>query len=180
MKPDPRKLLRAAAMACVLLACSGGGALADEAAANVPKAAPLAVGDAAPLVTLADQHGGTVHVDAATRLVLFTRDTDGGAFVKDALADGGTDTLASAGAVYLSDVSRMPGLVRSMFAMPSLKKRPYAVGLDDKGDATASLPFRDGFATVLTLDGGKVTAISFVASVADVRAALAAKAPAPK
>ena len=158
------------------LACAGAllVAVAAPGAAPVAAAAPtvLVVGDALPALSLRDQNDAAVRIDASTKILLFTRDMGGGGLVKQALAEGGKDTLAAAGAVYVSDVSGMPSLVRRAFAMPSLRKRGYPVALDENGEATRSLPSAEGKCTVLSLDSGKITAITFVSTSAEVTAAL--------
>lgn len=133
----------------------------------------LAVGDSLPALVLHDQNGAEVKVDAGTRLLLLTRDMDGGGVVKEALAEGGKEKLAASGAVYVSDVSRMPGFVRSAFAMPSLRKRPYPVLLDESGDITKTLPWVEGQATLLTLEAGKIVAVTTLPTAAALTAALA-------
>lgn len=138
---------------------------------------PLAVGDALPAIALHDQNGAGLGVDAATRVVVFTRDMEGGKITKEAFVDGGREALAKANAVYLSDVSRMPALVRSMFAMPAMRKRPYPVAIDESGQATAALPWQEGKVTILTLENTKITAVSFAATSAEVAAALDMEKP---
>lgn len=161
------------AMIVSVLLAVGAQATAAEPAAQ-PQAVPptVAVGDSLPALPLRDQHDAEVRIDASTRIVLFTRDMDGGGFVKDALADNGSEMLKKAHAVYVSDVSRMPGFVRSTFALPSLRRREYPVVLDEGGTVTAALPYREGEATILALDAGKIAAVSFAKSAAEVTAAL--------
>jgi hypothetical protein len=148
-------------------------AAASAATAEPDKGPPsLSIGDPVPAIALRDQNGADLRVDPSTRVLVFTRDMDGGKLTKEAFAEDGRAILAKAGAVYLSDVSRMPALVRSMFAIPALKKRPYPVAFDESGEATAALPSHEGKVTILTLDAGRITAIAFAASAAEVRAAL--------
>lgn len=132
----------------------------------------LQVGDAMPPLVLQDQHGRPVTVDAGTKILLFTRDMDAGAVVKEALAADGTAVLAAGGAVYVSDVSGMPALVRSMFAMPALRRRSYPVALDEAGEATAGFPTEAGKATILRLDTGRIASISFSSSSGQLRSML--------
>lgn len=164
------------ACAVVVALLAVGVVLDDAALAADPPASQaaetVAVGDPMPSLSLNDQHGTPAVVDAATRVVLFTRDMDGGKLVKEVLADDGAAQLVAAGAVYVSDVSAMPGLIRSMFALPSLRKRPYSIVLDEEGRQTSALPGQEGRATVLTLDSGRITAVSFAGTTAEVRAAL--------
>jgi hypothetical protein len=147
-----RSMLRSPFLGVALL-CAAGAA-----------AEPLDVGAALPALELADQHGESRAIDAAVRIVLFSRDMDGGKVVREALerkGEGAAGLLAERDAVYVADVSRMPGLVRRMIALPRMRRRPYPVLLDEKGAATAAFPSRDGRATVLFLDGLRVTRIAY-------------------
>lgn len=164
-----RDTLHRLLLAAVLLAV-GAPVFADSGAAAAPHV--LAVGDAVPALALRDQHDADVQVDASTRVLLLTRDMTGGGLVKESLAENGKEMLTAAGAVYVSDVSRMPGLVLSAFALPSLRKRPYPIALDRSGDVTSVLPSADAKATVLSLDAGKIRAVTFAATSAEVTAAL--------
>jgi hypothetical protein len=104
---------------------------------------------------LPDQHGVSHRVDAAVRVLLLSRDMDGGAVVRGALEAKGAEAgafLAGLGAVYVADVSRMPGIVRRLFALPRMRSRPYPVLLDTTGEATAALPAEPGRASVLWLE----------------------------
>lgn len=146
------------------------GAFAGDEAAQA--AVTVKVGDAFPSLQLKDQHDAPVTIGPATRLVLFSRDMDGGGHVKEALAEDGRSRLEDRGAVYIADVSGMPGFVRSAFALPSMRKRPYPIALDETGSATASLPAEEGKATVLVLEDGRITSVTFAGSSADVLGAL--------
>jgi hypothetical protein len=136
-------------------------------------AEPLQVGMPLPALSLADQHDKPGPVGPDVRLLVITRDMDGGNIVKEALAQGGAATLAKADAVCISDISRMPGFVTSMFALPALKKRDYPVLLDRDGKATADFPYEENHVALVSTDGTKVTAVRFVATAKDLEAALA-------
>jgi len=164
-------VLAAALLAAPLgLAGSGGAARADESAAA---AASLAA------VTLEDQHGVARTVDASTRAVLFTSDMDAGDLVKAALAEGGAERLARAGAVYVADVSRMPGIIRRTMAEPAMRKRPYPMLLDREGEATKGWPRTEGQATLLVLDGLRVERTQMLPTADAVVSALDAVAAPP-
>ncbi len=125
--------------------------LAGPAAAQGPQVVP----DRLEAFELADQHGAPHRVDGSVKVVLLSRDMDGGAVVRGALEGKGERAgpfLAERGAVYVADVSRMPAIVRSLFALPRMRGRPYPVLLDTSGEVTAGLPSREGRATVLWLD----------------------------
>ena len=133
-------------------------AVAAALAASVPAPAqgPSVVPAALEPLALPDQHGEARAVDASVRILVLSRDMDGGAVVREALerqGDGAAAFLAARGAVYVADVSRMPGLVRRLIALPRMRGRPYPVLLDEQGAATAALPAQEGRATVLWLEG---------------------------
>jgi hypothetical protein len=127
----------------------------------------LGVGDAVAPFELADQHEKVHAVDAGVRVLLLSRDMDGGGVVREALerqGDAAAAFLAERGAVYVADVSRMPGLVRSVIAIPRMRGRPYPVLLDRAGETTAALPSEAGRASVLWLEDLKLVRVEQVAS----------------
>lgn len=126
------------------------------------RADPLTAGATFPALTLTDQHGEQATIGNETRLVLFTRDMDASKITKTALAEDGEGLLTRAHAVYVSDVTGMPSLITSMFAIPAMKRRPYRMFLDRDGTATADLPSEDGKVTVLHLDDRVVTRVEYV------------------
>jgi hypothetical protein len=79
---------------------------------------------------------------------------------KAALAEGGTERLARAGAVYLADVHRMPGIIRRTIGEPRLRRRPDRMLLDREGNATRDLP-REGEATLLVLEDLRVVRLEY-------------------
>lgn len=137
----------------------------------------LGVGDPFPTIDLLDQHGEPHAVDASVRLVIFTRDMKAGGVVREALEEEGAALLSRHGTVYVSDVSRMPAFIRRTVAKPRMRRRPYPVLLDERGDATATLPSEAGQATLLFLDALRITRLERVGSVEALRTALARHAP---
>jgi hypothetical protein len=152
------------------------GALAPGASSAQETALPPA---ALEPFALEDQHGVSQRVDAMTRAVLFSADMDAGDLVKAALQEGGAERLARAGAVYVSDVSRMPGIVRRTMAEPAMRKRPYPILLDREGDVTKGLPRAPGQVTLLVLDGLRVVRTETLATADALMKALDALPAAP-
>ena len=138
---------------------------------------PYAVGSVLPALSLEDQHGETRTLDASVRVVLFSRDMDGGDVIKKALADDGPDFLERIGAVTVADVSAMPGLVLRLMARPAMRRRPYPMLLDQQGKATADFPSQQGKATLLFLERSKVVRVAYVATADELRGALEPAAP---
>lgn len=138
---------------------------------------PVAPGDTLPELRLPDQHGEPRSVDASTGVVLFSRDMKGGGVLRDLLAKDGAAWLEQHKAVYVADVSRMPGPIRAVIAMPRMRRRPYPVLVDETGEPTASLPSAEGRASAIFLDQLEVTRVEHVDSLEALRALFAPAEP---
>lgn len=124
----------------------------------------LRVGAALPALRLSDQHGVEATIGADDKIVMFSRDMDGGNIVKAALAEHGGSMLATAKAVYVANIAAMPSVITNLFALPSMRKRDYRILLDRDGEATADFPSKESNVTVMKLEGGTIAHIEFVAS----------------
>lgn len=127
--------------------------------AHTAHADPYAVGSAVPAIELSDQHGKPRVLDASLRAVVFSRDMDAGDVVKAAVAKAGPDLFERNAAVYIVDVKGMPAVIRAMFAMPAMRRRPYQVLVDEDGANTADFPGGVTHPTVLVLDGLRVVEV---------------------
>jgi len=139
---------------------------------------PLAPGMQLPVITLADQHDVEAKIGPETRLLVFARDMDAAKIVEEALEENGAAILADAAAVFVSDIHRMPGIITRLFALPSMRKRPYRMLLDREGAATADLPSQDEKVSLIRLDKLKIESVDYIDSATALRAALVAAEPA--
>jgi hypothetical protein len=126
--------------------------------ASFANAEPWAVGTVLPKLELPDQHGDARALDAATRAVVFSRDMSAGRIVKETVAKAGNDVFDRNQAVYVVDLAGMPGFVRSLFAMPGLRRRPHKLMVGRAGAATADFPSEEGKPTVLLLKDLRIEA----------------------
>jgi hypothetical protein len=124
-------------------------------------AAVLQLGEALPPIKLKDQHEKPLAIARDTQLVFFTTEMDGSRLMTKALGVLPPTTLKDRNAVYIADISSMPGLVSIMFALPKMQREAYTVGLIRDAKEGASLPRKPGAVTVLRIDDGKVSAVDF-------------------
>lgn len=141
-------------------------------AAATAGAQPYAVGDPLASITLQDQHGVEQRVDGSVEVLLFSRNMDAGKVVREALKDVEPGALKARNAVYVADISGMPGLVAKLFALPSMRRRPYSMLLDRDGETTARFPDGGTSATLIRCNGLEVTQILFFDDPAELRGAL--------
>lgn len=138
---------------------------------TIAGAASLEVGDPAPGLSLKDQHD-QAHTLEGARVVLFSSDRDGSNLADDLLEGQNSETLAQAGLCYVADISAMPGMVTSMFALPKLRKRSYSVLLGRQAEDTLIFPRQSGHLTLVSITDGQITAIEILADAASIRARL--------
>jgi hypothetical protein len=139
---------------------------------NVAVASPVAPGQPLPPLQLKNQHDQDWRIAPETQLVIFAAGRESSNLVTAALAGQPKGFLASRRAVYLADMSRMPGFVTRTFALPALREQNYEVGvsLDDK--ALAGWPREKDAVTLIRLEQGRVTRVEFVTTEAQLKAAL--------
>lgn len=130
------------------------------------------VGDHIAPITLKDQHDKTASVDEATRVVLFTRDMPGGKVVRKVIDGESADYLPDNQAVFLSNISGMPGFIAKMIALPMMRKHPYSIALDRDGEATKRIPSKDKNTTILILDKLEIKSIVFTKKASSVKNAI--------
>jgi hypothetical protein len=128
-------------------------------------AAALQPGDTLPAIDLKDQHERPVAIAPDTRLIFFAAEMDGSRLMTNALSTLPPTSLKDKNGLYIADISGMPGLISSVFALPKMQKEAYTVALVTDTKQTASLPRKPGAVTVLSLNAGKVSAVEFALDV---------------
>lgn len=124
-------------------------------------AAPLAVGDAVPVIFAKDQQGAEfTSTNRSLRFLLVATEMACAKAANQKLAGQGADFLERHHAAYLMDIHAMPAVAR-LFAFPKLRKYPQRIVLVDSAEALAALPARAGCVTVLALTpAGRIRKIS--------------------
>ena len=145
--------------------------------ASAAFAAPVVLEQPLPTLTLQDQHTQPWGVKADTRLVVFAAGRKPSNVVMEVLGAQAKGFLESRQAVYVADMSRMPGFVTRTFALPALREQPFAVGvnLDDK--QLADWPRQDDAITLIRLEGGRVSSIAYARTAAELKTALGIATP---
>lgn len=135
-------------------------------------ATPVAVeaGDPFPSWELDDQHGNTHQLPGqSTEAIVFSRSKQADDSLSPVLADVVGERLVSGEIVYLSDISRMPGLISRLFALPSLRDRPYPVVLIREDGLSEPLVTETDCLGLYRLERGAVVGREDLCSEEDVR-----------
>jgi cysteine synthase A len=137
--------------------------------------AALEPGSPTPVITLDDQHGKPVRVDAGTRRVLFSAERAVNDMVSKVLLAQPAGVLERQETVYLADISGMPAVITRLFALPKMRDLPFSIGLAREPAQVAlvaDLPRQPGAATVLRFADGKLVDIHLARNESQLRAAL--------
>jgi hypothetical protein len=137
-------------------------------------AAPVAVGASWLDLTLPDQHDKSVTLAGDNlRVVVFAAERKPGDWTQDVIEKTYKDAALAGRLALVFDISRMPSLVTTMFALPGFRARPFPILLARDQASVDYLPRKEASVTVLTLETGKVIAIDYAKNKADLERLLA-------
>lgn len=106
--------------------------------------------------TLLDQFDKPYTANTELRVVLIARDMTGSKLVKAALDGRPAGYLESRHAVFVADISRMPGAISAMFAIPAMRDYSYRVLLDRDARIASRFVAQPDAVTWLQLEQGRV------------------------
>ncbi|WP_417701873.1 FAD/FMN-containing dehydrogenase [Pseudomonas sp.] len=126
--------------------------------------------------TLLDQHDAPYTLNEQTRVLLVARDMDGAKLVNAALEGKPKGYLKERRAVFLADISRMPRVIASLFALPKMRDYNYRILLDRDARIAPRYPAGEGEVLWLQLDGLQIVSQQVFSRADDLRKALEAQA----
>jgi len=142
------------------------------ACASPPPPPQQGVGSLLPDAAIEDQFGVAHVLGDEVRLVVMTRDMEAGEVARAAIEQAGPATLEGPGKVYVSDISGMPGLIATMFAIPKMRERAYPLLLDRDGTFTARFPSEPAHVTLLLVEERRIREIRLLAETEAIAALL--------
>lgn len=135
-------------------------------------ATPLTPGQPLPALQLKNQHDQDWRIAPDTKLVLFAAGRKASNLMQTVLAPQPKGFLAGRHAVYLADMSRMPGFITRTFALPSLRELNFEVGVSLDEKTLTGWPRQDDAVTLIRLDQGRVVSHEYLSTEAQLKAAL--------
>jgi hypothetical protein len=135
-------------------------------------AGPVAPGQPLPALALKNQHEQDWRIAPDTKLVLFAAGRKASNLMQSVLAPQPKAFLAGRHAVYLADMSKMPGFITRTFALPSLRELNFDVGVSLDETTLAGWPRQDDAVTLIRLDQGRVVSHEYATTEVQLKAAL--------
>ncbi|WP_044872154.1 hypothetical protein [Pseudomonas sp. LFM046] len=127
--------------------------------------------------TLLDQYEQPYSLDDQLQVLLVARDMDGAKLLKAALDGQPKGYLEARHTAFVADISRMPALVSSLFAVPAMRDYNYRVLLDRESRVASRYPGAESHVLWLRLDRGTLVDQKEFGDAAALRAALESLAP---
>ncbi|PTU77113.1 FAD/FMN-containing dehydrogenase [Pseudomonas indoloxydans] len=127
--------------------------------------------------TLLDQHDAPYTLNDETHILLVARDMDGAKLVDAALEGKPKGYLDERHAVFLADISRMPSVIATLFALPKMRDYNYRILLDRDARIAPRYQAGEGQVLWLQLDGLQIVAQQVFTRADDLRQALERQAP---
>ncbi len=122
--------------------------------------------------TLLDQFEQPYTLNDQLQVLLVAHDMPAAKLLNQALEGQPKGYLESRQAIFVADVSRMPALISSLFAVPAMRDYSYRVLLDHEPRVVPRYPVTDGKVLWLSLDRGRLVSSREFASAAELRQAL--------
>ena len=126
--------------------------------------------------TLLDQFDAPYTLNDKTHILLVARDMDGAKLVNAALEGKPKGYLDERQAVFLADISRMPSVIATLFALPKMRDYSYRILLDRDARIAPRYPAGEGEVLWLQLDGLQIVSQQAFTRADDLRQALEAQA----
>ncbi|MFO7807959.1 hypothetical protein [Guyparkeria sp.] len=165
---QPRAFAAFAATLLISVPAFTVNALADEA----NKAVAIEIGDPFPSWELEDQHENARELPGdSTGAIVFSRSKQADESLSPVLEEVVGERLTGGEVVYLSDISRMPGLISRLFALPSLRDRDYPVVLIREEGVSDPLVTQADCLALYRLEKGTVVGLENLCNEEDVRRA---------
>lgn len=127
--------------------------------------------------TLLDQHNVPYTLNDETRILLVARDMDGAKLVDAALEGKPKGYLDERHAVFLADISRMPRIIATLFALPKMRDYNYRILLDHDARIAPRYPAGEGEVLWLQLEDGRLVEQKVFKEAVALEQALAAEQP---
>ena len=106
--------------------------------------------------TLLDQFDAPYTLNDETHILLVARDMDGAKLVNAALEGQPKGYLEQRQAVFLADISRMPSVIATLFALPKMRDYNYRILLDRNARIAPRYPASEGEVLWLQLEDGQL------------------------
>jgi len=116
--------------------------------------------------------GRQMKIPKKTKLVIVAFEKDTGALVNEYLNTQNPFYLPRNNSVFIADISKMPSVITSMFALPKLQKYKHLIYLHYDDKFKNIVPNEEQKITLLRVEDSKIKEISFISTQQELKTAI--------
>lgn len=135
-------------------------------------AVPYTVGQTVSPLELEDQHGNHTTLQTMPKTLIMAYEKGTGATVNEYLNAQDKGYLKKYNAVFIADISQMPGLVTKLFALPKMRKYIHTVLLIRDEQQGLRFPSKEEKITVMKFQDNLLKEVKFITTTAELKAAI--------
>ncbi len=113
-----------------------------------------------------------VKIPKDVKIIIASFEKETGALVNEYLQNQHVTYLVGHSAVFIADITKMPSVITTMFAIPKLKKYKHPIHLNYSEGFSTVVPAKEDMVTLLFVENGKIKEIRYVATKEELRAAI--------
>ncbi len=122
----------------------------------------LTTGSEVPTLKIEDQFEKVHTLDANVKTIIFSATKDQSEIIRNFIdSKGKAEFLSTNNIAYVADITAMPSLITKFFAMPKMKKYEFPILFIDEENKDI-FPVKEDMTSVIKVEDGKVTSISYV------------------
>lgn len=118
------------------------------------------------------QNNEIVTIAKETKVVIVTFEKETGKLINDYLNEQDLEYLQTHHVVFIADMSSMPSIVISMFALPKLQKYNHPIYVNYNDGFNTVVPHKEDSATLLFIENTKIKEILYVATQEELKKAI--------
>ncbi|WP_428737452.1 hypothetical protein [Sulfurimonas sp.] len=118
------------------------------------------------------QHEKEITIPDDVKTIIISYEKDSSAMINKFLDSKEKDFLEKNHAVFIADISKMPSLITSLFALPKMQKYKHTIYLHYSDEFAKFIPAVEEKVTILKIQNSKVSNISYITTVKELQEAL--------
>ncbi len=119
-----------------------------------------------------DPNGRSLNISDSTRTVVVSFEKDTGKLVNQYLDSKYPPYLGRVSAIFIADISEMPSIITTMFALPKMRDYKHTIYLHYDEEFAKYVPHKEEKVTIIKFENQKVKSISFITNEAELKTAL--------
>ena len=115
------------------------------------------------------QHEKAITIPDDVQTIIISDEKDSSAMINKFLNSKEKEFLEKKHTVFIADISKMPSLITSLFALPKMKKYKHTIYLHYTDEFAKFIPIVEEKVIILTIQNDKVSKISYITTLKELQ-----------